>query len=127
MALNAAHAGMMNGQGGMVINPKLTTSFEHVAMPVALKKKIGVTAMKIFAQEKLVGAAPIESLIRYALTLPVAAAVLGMPKLEYIDQNISVAKAFKPFGKPEMNDLSGKLSKQYKAQLDNFFRNHVDA
>ena len=127
MALNAAHAGMMNGQGGMVINPKLATSFELLAMPVALKKKMGVTAMKIFAQEKLVGAAEVDKLVGYALTLPVAAAVLGMPKLEFIDQNIQVAKAFKPLGKPEMKDLSGKLSKQYKAELDRFFRNHVDA
>jgi predicted aldo/keto reductase-like oxidoreductase len=127
MALNAAHAGMMNGQGGMVINPKLATSFEMVALPAALKKKMGVTAMKIFAQEKLVGGAPIETLIRYSLSLPVTAAVLGMPKLEYIDENTRVAKNFKPIEKREMKDLSGRLSKQYKASLDRYFQNHVDA
>jgi predicted aldo/keto reductase-like oxidoreductase len=127
MALNGAHAGMMNGQGGMVINPKLATSFEKLAMPVALKKKMGVTAMKVFAQEKLVGGAPIETLMRYALTLPVASAILGMPKLEQIDENARIAKAFKRLSKPDMKDLSDKLVPQYKAQLDEFFRDHVDA
>jgi aryl-alcohol dehydrogenase-like predicted oxidoreductase len=127
MALNVAHAGMMNGQGGMVINPKLATSFEQLALPVALKKKMGVTAMKVFAQEKLVGGAPIETLIRYALSLPVAAAVLGMPKLEFIDENTRIAKNFKALDKREMRDLSDRLSKQYKAGLDRYFQNHVDA
>jgi predicted aldo/keto reductase-like oxidoreductase len=127
MALNAAHAGMMNGQGGMVINPKLATSFEQLALPVALRKKMGVTAMKIFAQEKLVGAADLDKLIRYSLSLPVAAAILGMPKLEHIDENTRVAKAYKPLNRREMKDLSGKLSKQYKASLDRYFQSHVDA
>jgi predicted aldo/keto reductase-like oxidoreductase len=88
---------------------------------------MGVTAMKVFAQEKLVGGAPIETLIRYALSLPVAAAVLGMPKLEFIDENTRIAKNFKALDKREMRDLSDRLSKQYKAGLDRYFQNHVDA
>jgi predicted aldo/keto reductase-like oxidoreductase len=127
MALNVALAGMMNGPGGMVVNKDLKDSFEHIAMPVALKKKMGVTAMKIFGQEGLLKAAPIETLIRYSLTLPVAAAVLGMPQPEFIDQNVAVAKAFKPLSKSEMRELSDRLSKEHKARLDNFFRDHIDA
>jgi predicted aldo/keto reductase-like oxidoreductase len=127
MALNAALAGMVNGKGGMVINPALTTSFEHVALPVALEKKMGVTAMKTFAQDGLMKAAPVETLIRYSLSLPVASAVLGMPKLAHIEENIRVARRFKPLGKREMRDLSGRLSKEHKARLDHFFRDHVDA
>jgi predicted aldo/keto reductase-like oxidoreductase len=127
MALNAALVGMMNGKGGMVINKELTTSFEHIALPAALKKKMGVTAMKIFAQDGLVNAAPVDTLIRYSLSLPVAAAVLGMPKLGFMDENIAVAKAFKPLRKSEMKDLSGKLSREHKARLDQFFRDHADA
>ncbi|MBK5294067.1 MAG: aldo/keto reductase, partial [Acidobacteriia bacterium] len=127
MALNAALVGMANGKGGMVINKELKDSFEHIAFPVAMKKKMGITAMKVFAQEGLVGAAPIETLIRYSLTLPVAAAVLGMPQMPFIDENIKLAKAFKPLSKPEMRDLSDRLSKTHKARLDRFFSNHVDA
>ena len=127
MALNAALVGMKNGKGGMEINKALKDSFEHIALPVALKKKMGVTAMKIFGQEGLVGAAPIDRLIHYSMSLPVATVVLGMPKLEYLDENVRAVRAFKPLGKPEMKDLSDRLSHEYKAQLDEFFSNHVDA
>jgi uncharacterized protein len=111
----------------MEVNPAMKDSFEYVALPVALKKKMGVTAMKIFGQEGLIGAAPIDKLIHYSMSLPVAAVVLGMPKLEFLDENVKTVRAFQPLGKPEMKDLSDKLSRQYKAQLDEFFRNHVDA
>jgi predicted aldo/keto reductase-like oxidoreductase len=83
--------------------------------------------MKIFGQEKLLGAAPIETLIRYTLSLPVAAAVLGMPQLSYVEENTAIAKRFQPLGKEQMRRLSGDLSRQYKVSLDRFFANHVDA
>lgn len=126
MALNAARVGMKNGQGGMVINDALKDSFELIALPVANKKKMGVIAMKIFGQEGLVGKQPIDKLIRYSLSLPVGAAVLGMPKLEFIDENVRVAKAFKPLSKAEMKTMAVNLL-PVKAELDQFFAHHVDA
>jgi aryl-alcohol dehydrogenase-like predicted oxidoreductase len=126
MALNAARAGMGSAQGGgMSMNP-MKDSFESLALPVALKKKMGVTAMKIFAQEQLVGKAPVEKLIRYSLSLPVAAAVLGMPKLEFIDENLGVAKNFRPLSKSEAVTIAQDLS-VHKAGIDRFFAGHVDA
>ncbi len=127
MSLNAALVGMKSGPGGMVINKQLKDSFETIALPVALKKKMGVTAMKIFGQEGLVGAAPVDKLIHYSMSLPVASVVLGMPKLEHMDENIRAARTFKPLGKPEMKDLSDRLSREYKAQLDQYFAHHIDA
>ena len=100
---------------------------ERPALLVGLKKEVGVIALKIFAQVKLVVKANIADVIRYSMWLPLGAAVLGMPKFEYIDENVAVAKAFAKMSKPEMKDMSGKLSKQYKAGLDRFFENHVDA
>jgi hypothetical protein len=50
-----------------------------------------------------------------------------MPQPEFIDQNVAVAKAFKPLSKTEMRELSDRLSKEHKARLDHFFRDHVDA
>jgi len=118
MALNAALRGQEKG---------VATSFETTALPVALKKKMGVTAMKIFAQEALVGQAPPEKLIQYTMSLPVAAAVIGMPKLEHLEQNIQVAKAFRPMPPEEMKRFSTELSAKNKLALERHFRNHVDA
>src|SRR5580692_7025995 len=63
MALNAAMVGMKNGQSGMVINEAMKPSFQTIALPVANRKKMGVIAMKVFAQEGLLGQAPLEKLM----------------------------------------------------------------
>lgn len=127
MALNLARMGNnapsnVPGQGQTGLK-----GFESIALPVALKKKMGVIAMKVFAQEKLLGKAPIETLIRYSMSLPVSAVVIGMPKLEYIDHNIGVAKNFKPMNREEMDKLSESVSTQWKASIDHYFSDHVDA
>jgi predicted aldo/keto reductase-like oxidoreductase len=127
MALNAAMMGMANGGKGMVINDKMPPSFESLALPVANRKKMGVIAMKIFAQEGLLGEAPNEKLLYYSLSLPVTLAVVGMPKFEMIDENIQLAKAFKPLSKSEMKQLSSTLSEKHKMALDLRFRSHIDA
>jgi predicted aldo/keto reductase-like oxidoreductase len=118
MALNAAMRGQVKGA---------TSSFEETALPVALRKKMGVTAMKIFAQDALVGQAPPEKLIQYSMTLPVAAAVIGMPKVEHIEGNIEAAKAFKPMPLEEMRRMSGDLAPKNRLALERYFRDHVDA
>ena len=127
MALNAALVGMKPGPGGMVIDPAMKSSFETVALPVAIRKKIGVTAMKIFGADGLVGQVPSEKLLYYALSLPVAGAVLGMPKIEHILENAQMARAFKPLDKPEMLDLSEALSSKNKMALDRYLSNHIDS
>jgi len=130
MALNAARIGMLTGPRGMVPNPEhgaREISFEAVALPVATRKKMGIIAMKVFGQEALSTKAPIDKLIRYSLSLPVSACVLGMPKTEYIDQNVAHVKAFAPLPTNEMLKFSDHLSTAYKASIDQFFAHHVDA
>ena len=130
MALNAARIGMLSGRGGMIPNPAhgaREISFEAIALPVANRKKMGVIAMKVFGQEALSTKAPIDKLIRYSLSLPVSACVLGMPKTEYIDQNVSHVKAFAPMPTGEMLKFSDHLSTTYKASIDQYFADHVDA
>jgi len=112
----------------MVPNPDLKTSFEDVALPVARQKQMGVIAMKVFAQEALVGQAPPAKLLYYPLSLAgVTLAVAGMPKFEFIDQNVALAKAFKPLPPAEMRQLSASLAARNKVALDRFFSTHVDA
>jgi len=127
MALNAGTVAMMNGGGkrGMVPNPAIKASFETLALPVAIRKKMGILGMKVFAQDALIGQAAPEKLLYYTLSLPVAAAVVGMPKLEHIDDNVRLAKAFKPLTTSEMKQISGTLSEKNKEALDLFFRTHV--
>ena len=127
MALNAGQVAMMNGTGGMVPNKAMKLSFETTALPVAVRKKMGVLGMKVFAQEALVGQATPQKLLYYTLSLPVTAAVVGMPKLEHIAENVRLAKTFQPLPAAEMQQLSGRLSARNKQALDRFFEHHVDA
>jgi len=127
MALNAALIGMRDGAGGMVPNPEIVTSFETLALPVANRKNMGVIAMKVFAQEALSKEAPPEKLIRYSLSLPVTACVVGMPKPEFIDENVRIVKAFQPMPKDEMRRFANSVSLRNKARIDAMFSNHVDA
>jgi aryl-alcohol dehydrogenase-like predicted oxidoreductase len=131
MALNAALQGMTDGPHKMIINPSMKTSFETVALPVAKRKNLGVLAMKVTGQEDLVGdgggKASMEKLFQYALSLPIAAAVIGMPKLEHIRRNVELARSFKQMPKTEMKDFSRGMSEVYKAALDRKFARHIDA
>jgi aryl-alcohol dehydrogenase-like predicted oxidoreductase len=129
MALNAGTVAMINGGGkkGMVPNPEMTGSFETLALPVAQRKNLGVLAIKVYAQDALIGQATPEKLLAYTLSLPVAAAVVGMPKLEHIEDNVRMAKSFQPMPPAEMRQMSRHLSEKNKEALDRFFRNHVDA
>jgi predicted aldo/keto reductase-like oxidoreductase len=127
MALNAGQVNMKSGKGGMVPNDALKTSFQQLALPVANRKKMGVIAMKVMAQDALIGQSSADKLLQYSLSLPVTACVVGMPKVEHIDANINLAKSFKPMSASEMRQLAEPLSERNKQALDRFFADHVDA
>ncbi len=130
MALNAALQGMTSGAGKMTLNPSMKSSFEQIALPAARKKNLGILAMKIMGQEELLGSAPHKSdparLLQYTLSLPVAAAVVGMPKPEHIRQNAAWARAFQPMPAGEMQEFSRRLAGANKVALDHKFRDHID-
>lgn len=127
MALNAGMVAMRSAPGrGMVPNEAMKTSFETTALPVAVRKKMGVLAIKSFAQDALIGQAPVEKLLYYTLSLPVTAAVVGMPKFEHVNENIRLARVFEPLPPAEMHELSSRLSARNKEALERHFRNHVD-
>lgn len=128
MALNAALQG--RSTTGQNLPPVAADSFERVALPVARRKNLGVLAMKVTAQENLLGAAPgkatIDPLLRYTLSLPVAAAVVGMPKLAYIRKNTELARNFAPMPRHDMDNFSREMSEANKMALDAHFCRHED-
>jgi aryl-alcohol dehydrogenase-like predicted oxidoreductase len=127
MALNIAQIGNAAPSDKAGQGMTGASGFESVAMPVAVRKRMGLTAMKIFGQDKLVGVAPAEMMLRYGMTLPVTATTVGMPKLEFLDFNVGVAKSFKPLTKEEMRKLPESVSTAMRASIDLFFSDHVDA
>ena len=127
MALNAALARMANAPGGMKATPMPAGSFEELALPVAVRKQMGVIAMKVFGQDQLIGTVPVDKMLTYALSLPVSLASCGMPKLEFIERNVAVARNFSPMSDADRRRLTDAITAEKKTSMREFFQQHVDA
>ena len=113
----------------MQLNASKAGDFEDLALPAAKKKDMGVVAMKATAQEKLLGSGAgkgtIEELLRYSMSLPVAAVNLGMPSFEMVKHNVELARNFKPLSPREIRAIQDKTAAA-RAGLESFFVRHSD-
>ncbi len=129
MALNGAKQGR-SADSREPVDTAAEDSFEHIALPVAVRKNLGVLAMKVTGQESLVGNGPgqagIQPLLEYALSLPISAAVVGMPTLAYLRENVQIARKFQPMPADRMQEFSRELAAANKVALDRHFRLHED-
>jgi len=124
MALNAGLASITEA---MKLAPTpAAASFEQLALPAAVKKKMGVIAMKVFGQEHLVGAAAPAKLLTYALSLPVSLASVGMPKPELIRTNVAFAHSFTAMSRRERDQLVNSIESGRHHAMLRFFRDHED-
>lgn len=98
----------------MALNASRNGRFEEIALPAANAKNLGVIAMKVTGQEFLLGAgsgkAEISSLLRYSMSLPVATAVVGMPRPEMLAGNVETARNFSQITDDEKERLRQQLS-----------------
>jgi aryl-alcohol dehydrogenase-like predicted oxidoreductase len=130
MALNAAMVGVT--EPGWRLAPEVSNpSFEAVTVPAARKKNMGVIAMKTLGYGHLLGSSPdkadAQSLIRYAWSLPIASAMVGMTSVEEVEQNARWASTFQKMSQSEMRELSNRLSLTNRAALEGFFAHHGDS
>ena len=123
MALNAGLASMTDA---MKLAAPSASSFERLALPVAVRKQMGVIAMKVFGQEHLVGAAPAEKLLAYAWSLPISLASVGMPQLDFVARNAVLARAFAPMSAAERSRLAESIAEGRKHAMLRFLRDHAD-
>lgn len=113
----------------MALNASCNGRFEELALPAARKKNLGIIAMKVSGQEFLLGKdtgkTNIDSLLHYSMTLPVTTAVVGMPKLEMLDHNISVARSFSPLPEEQMQQLRDAMNPS-RGDLEKRLVGHLD-
>jgi len=98
--------------------------FRELVIPTALKKKMGVLAMKVMGggvgslaignpikndgaanHDEAPGQAEPDMLIRYVLGVPVTAAVVGMGSLEQLRANVRAARDLRPLDEGERKSL----------------------
>ncbi len=117
----------------MALNASRNGRFEELALPAAKKKNLGVIAMKVTGQEFLLGPsdgktdgkADVDALLHYSMSLPVATAVIGMPKVEFIEQNTEIARNFSPLSPEEMEHLRQAMGSSREG-LEHKLVGHLD-
>jgi hypothetical protein len=67
----------------------------------------------------------VNSLLRYSMSLPVATAVVGMPRLEMLEHNTESARSFAPLNAQEMDRLRQELSPSREG-LEHKLVGHLD-
>ena len=113
----------------MALNASRNGRFEELALPAARKKHLGIIAMKVTGQEFLLGndagKTDIDSLLRYSLSLPVTTAVIGMPRVEFIEHNTDLARNFAPLGADDVARLRRSLAPSREG-LEHRLVGHLD-
>ncbi len=113
----------------IALNASRNGRFEELALPIANRKNLGIIAMKVTGQEFLLGKEPgktdMHSLLRYSLSLPVTTAVVGMPRVEFIEHNIELARNFSPLGEDEKERLRRAVEPS-RGQLEKKLVGHLD-
>jgi aryl-alcohol dehydrogenase-like predicted oxidoreductase len=83
-------------------------SFQDELLPLAQRKNMGIVTMKVAARGRLVGtqAFPkMEPLLRFALSLPVHVAIVGMDSIEQLEENVATVKSFRPVSDDEKAEI----------------------
>jgi aryl-alcohol dehydrogenase-like predicted oxidoreductase len=73
---------------------------------IAQEKEVGVIAMKVVARGKLIERGlDIRQLLPYVLSYPVSTAIAGISDIAHLEENVSVASAFKQLGEEQMTQI----------------------
>jgi len=90
-------------------------SFIDNLLPFAVQKNLGIIGMKIPARGRIFregGITSMKQAMEYVLTLPVSTIIVGISTLNELEENVRIAKNFKPLSENEMRRLE-ELTKTY--------------
>jgi hypothetical protein len=93
-------------------------------LPNAVNRGMGIVAMKIPARDRIFsngGIITMKEAMEYVLTLPVSTIIIGIDTIAELEENIEIARNFKPLTADEMLAIEGKTKPYYKDML--FFKN----
>ncbi len=96
----------------MPVNPSEPhyLSFITDLLPYALKKDMGIIAMKVYFRgmvTQIPGIDSVEPFYRFALSHPVTTAIIGCDTIAQLEENVRFAQSFVPLKKKEIGGLIG--------------------
>lgn len=91
-------------------------SFEQKVLPVLQERGIGVLGMKSMGAGDILksGVVSAEECLRYALSLPTSVVITGIDKKEVLEQNLKLARSFKPLSAEERKGLLARTAEHAK-------------
>lgn len=98
-------------------------SFEQIALPVAVEQGLGIQAMKTTAVAQLLQEFSVEQCLRYALSLPVHCATLGATTLGQIEDDVRIARRFKPLPETDLIAYRQRAARLAGPRTENWKRN----
>lgn len=77
---------------------KYYLSFIDMVLPLALERDMGVIAMKVYCAGGVFDELSVspEEALRYALSVPVSTAIIGMESMDELLRNVDIARRFRP-------------------------------
>lgn len=92
-------------------------SFIDNLLPFAVEKNLGIIGMKIPARGRIFhqnGITTMKQAMEYVLTLPVSTIIVGISNIKELEENIHIARNFKPLSKKEMRELEALTRSYYE-------------
>ncbi|MCC6361912.1 MAG: aldo/keto reductase [Bryobacterales bacterium] len=97
-------------------------SFEKMVLPVAVQRGMGIQGMKSTANAGLLSGIHLKDCLSYVLSLPIHCLALGCTTVGQIEDDVRIAKEFKPLTEQQMAQLRQKGSRMAGPRLENWKR-----
>lgn len=101
-------------------------SFERNVLPIAVERGMGIQAMKSTANAKLLQAISLKDCLSYVLSLPIHCLALGCTTVGQIEDDVRIAKQFKPLAEEQLAQIREEGAKLKGPQLEDWKRNIED-
>lgn len=87
-------------------------SFLEEVVPIANRKQMGIIGMKVYFRgfaAKLPSYSTMGPFLRFALSQPIATAVIGCDSIAQLDENVTFASSFSPMSGTEIQELTDSV------------------
>ncbi len=98
-------------------------SFEKNVLPVAVERGMGIQAMKSTANSRLLHSISLKDCLSYVLSLPIHCLALGCTTIGQIEDDVRIAKQFKPLAPEQMAQIRTRAERFKGPDLENWKRN----
>ena len=99
--------------------------FQYGLFDAAVKRNLGIIAMKIPARRKIFrsdGITSMEQALGYVYSFPISSAIIGIRSLNELEKNVEITRNFRNFNDQQLNELEQLTSHYYEDA--SYFKDH---